>query len=171
MPTIRPAQTPDAPVLAALSVETWLSTYIRAGLGPARADYVLREFSPQTMLHAIETEQVIVSLHGKGITGYARMRHDRPAPTGECHGTELVTLYVRPAMARRGIGQALISGAVSAAMDLRSTALWLTVNCKNTAAQAFYGALGFAVAGQTEFILDGKRYPNYVLRRDLPGAV
>lgn len=170
MPTTRPAQASDATALAALSVETWLSTYISAGLGPARAAYVLDEFSPAAMRQAIETEQVIVSLHGKGITGYVRMRYDRPAPAGDCHGAELVTLYVRPVMQRRGIGRSLISASISATTDRRSPTLWLTVNYKNTAAQAFYAANGFAVAGQTDFVLDGKRYPNHVLRRDLPAG-
>jgi len=168
--TIRPARAADAPGLAALSIETWLGTYIRAGLGPVRANYILREFSSEALLHAIETEQVLVSEHGIGITGYTRARHGQTAPITECHGTELVTLYVRPAMQRQGIGRALLSTLVSQAQSQDSLALWLTVNAKNQRAQAFYAAHGFAVAGQTDFVLDGKRYPNFLLRRDLARA-
>jgi len=74
----------DAPVLAALSVETWLNTYIRAGLGPVMAEYVLREFSTEAMAQAISAEQITVAQGDGGITGYARARHDQAAPGGGC---------------------------------------------------------------------------------------
>lgn len=170
MTIIRPARAADAPILAALSVETWLGTYIRAGLGPVRARYVLREFSPEAMLQAIDTEQVMVSEQAKGITGYSRARHGQTAPITGCHGTELVTFYVRPAMQRQGIGRALLSNLVSQAQSQESPTLWLTVNAKNKRGQAFYASHGFAVAGQTDFVLDGNRYPNFLLRRDLSRA-
>jgi ribosomal protein S18 acetylase RimI-like enzyme len=167
---LRPAQAKDAPVLAALSIETWLNTYTRAGLGPKRAAYVLNEFSPRALMQAIEDEQVTVSDHNRGITGYTRAREGQIAPVGPCHGTELVTLYIRPAMQRQGIGHALLSNLVAQATRRGSPALWLTVNCRNHNARAFYKAHGFDPIGQTDFVLDGKAYPNFVLRRDLPGA-
>lgn len=167
---LRPARAEDAPALAALSIETWLNTYTRAGLGPERAAYVLDEVSPRALLQAIEDEQVTVSEHDRGITGYTRARDGQIAPVGPCRGTELVTLYIRPALHRQGIGRALLSDRVAQATHRGSPALWLTVNCKNTRAQAFYAAQGFDRIGQTDFVLDGKAYPNFVLRRDLPGA-
>ncbi|MBN2760501.1 MAG: GNAT family N-acetyltransferase, partial [Rhodobacteraceae bacterium] len=90
---IRLAHAADAPILSALSIETWLATYVGAGLGPVHADYVLREFSPDAMMRAIEDDHVAVLEQGGGLAGYCRARHGQDAPIAGCHGTELATLY------------------------------------------------------------------------------
>jgi diamine N-acetyltransferase len=131
------------------------------------ADYVLREFSPDAMIRAIEDDHMTVLEQGGGLAGYCRARHGQDAPIADCHGTELATLYIRPAMQRHGIGRALLSNLKAIAQAQSSPALWLCVNCKNLRAQAFYTAHGFDVVGKTDFVLGENRYPNYLLRCDL----
>lgn len=121
-------------------------------------------------MRAIEDNHVPVSEQGGGIAGYCRARHGQDAPITGCHGTELATLYIRPAMQRHGIGRGLLSKLKAIAQAQNSPALWLCVNCKNHRAQAFYAAHGFDVVGQTDFVLGENRYPNYLLRCDLSRA-
>lgn len=144
-----------------------MTTYIPRGLSNPFAEYVLDEFSPDSFARVIATDQLVLSEDDTGVTGYIRLKHGQSSGIAECVGTELATLYIRPALQGQGIGRALLSHAMSLAAGRSSPMLWLMVNCENKRAQGFYAAHGFSVAGQTQFTLDGQTYPNAVLRRDL----
>lgn len=61
---------------------------------------------------------------------------------------EVLTLAVRPAFARRGVGRALLSAALSALSRAGVHRLVLEVAEANEAARALYGAFGFAEIGR-----------------------
>ena len=50
---IRKAEERDASSLAAVSIEVWVNTYLRDGVSPVFADYVLAEFTAQKFRNAI----------------------------------------------------------------------------------------------------------------------
>ena len=54
---IRKAQARDASALAAVSIEVWMSTYLREGVSPRFADYVLSEFTAQKFRDAIDNPE------------------------------------------------------------------------------------------------------------------
>ena len=61
---------------------------------------------------------------------------------------EVLTLAVRPAARRRGLGRALVEAATQAAARAGATVLHLEVAEDNAAARALYAAADFAPAGR-----------------------
>lgn len=61
---------------------------------------------------------------------------------------EVLTLAVRPAARRRGVGRALVEAAAGGLAQAGAGELWLEVACDNAAALALYTAAGFAEAGR-----------------------
>lgn len=80
---------------------------------------------------------------------------------------EILTLAVLPPARRRGLGQALVSGAMALAIvRAQAEAMFLEVAEGNAGALALYRGLGFAEVGRRK-----RYYPDgadaLVLRRDL----
>ena len=166
---LRTATEADAASLAALSVEVWVGTYLREGVGATFADYVLSEYTPDRMrAHIADPKQVvIVSANAQGPDGYVRTTLDAIPPLVDCRGAEIANLYVQPRHHGRGIGRALLAEAFARCQRRGIDAVWLTVNAENTSAIGFYRAIGFRTVGQTEFVIDGRGYPNDMMACDL----
>lgn len=165
---LRSATEDDAASLAALSIEVWIGTYLRRGVGITFADYVLTEYTADRMrAHIADPEQVVlVSENMDGPDGCVRVALDAVPPLAACWGAEIATLYVQPRHHGRGIGRALLDDAFTQCRAHGINDVWLTVNAENTSAIGFYRALGFRTIGQTEFVIDGTGYPNEVMVRD-----
>src|SRR2546423_11449264 len=69
---IRKAEERDASSLAAVSIEVWVNTYLRDGVGPVFADYALSEFTAQKFRNSIgDPDRAIwVSENRTGIDGF-----------------------------------------------------------------------------------------------------
>jgi ribosomal protein S18 acetylase RimI-like enzyme len=158
---IRPASAIDAAAIAALSIEVWVSTYIKRGMTHEFAEYVLSEFTVERIGVAIGSadEQILVSENVEGIDGYIRVSGGRDAPVTGCGSVEISTLYVQPRHQGQGVGAALARSAI----DLGHDSLWLKVNSENLAAIGFYSALGFRRVGVTQFRLGDAEYENEVM--------
>jgi ribosomal protein S18 acetylase RimI-like enzyme len=67
-------------------------------------------------------------------------------------------LGVDPALQRRGVGRALVEGAIATARERGMRRLTLRVLAHNTAARELYASCGFVVEGvmRGEFHLDGR---------------
>ena len=74
---------------------------------------------------------------------------------------EILTLAVRPAARRKGLGARLLRNATVRAAAIGVTRMFLEVAEDNVPARALYGALGFEAAG---------RRPRYYPRADGPAA-
>lgn len=70
---------------------------------------------------------------------------------------EILTLAVRPAARRKGLGARLLRAATARAAAIGATRMFLEVAEDNAAARALYGGLGFEAAG---------RRPRYYPRAD-----
>lgn len=163
----RVAEPSDGPVLAAISIEVWLGTYIRRGVSGAFAQFALTEFTPRKLAALIDDpdEHVIVSQNDDGIDGFIRISSGRMAPVAGCSTTEISTLYVQPRHQGRGLGRALLQQGLEHASRNASEAVWLTTNSQNAPAIAFYLKHGFERVGTTHFRVAGQAYPNDVFRR------
>lgn len=162
---LRPARPDDASSLAALSIEVWLSTYLRHGVNSLFADYVFSELTParfQSLLQQ-KSETFIVSQNIEGIDGFIRISEGQSPPAGPGSAVEIATLYVQPRHHGRGLGQTLLQAGLQCCADLAAPAPWLTTNSENTAAIGFYQRMGFEITGETAFCLGSQSYPNTLL--------
>ncbi|WP_165571191.1 GNAT family N-acetyltransferase [Paracoccus nototheniae] len=170
--TFRLARPADAPVLAAISIEVWLGTYLRQGVDPFFAEFALTEFTPDKLSALIEDprQHIIVSENQAGLDGFIRISHGTVAPVADCSSTEISTLYVQPRHHGRGLGRALLARGLDHARASGAPSVWLTTNAENAPAIAFYLRQGFRNVGTTLFRIRDQAYPNDVFRRTLtPG--
>lgn len=164
-PSIRVAQTQDASRLAVLAVQVWLHTYATEGISRDIAEYILSDLSPQKYLALLSdpSSHVLVAERGENLIGLAVVKFGVPCPASERSSTELETLYVQEPFVSQGVGKLLLQAAQAKAREHVNTALWLTVNAKNSRAIAFYQNLGYSKVGTTYFVLGAGRHENHVL--------
>ncbi|QBX37156.1 GNAT family N-acetyltransferase [Brevundimonas sp. S30B] len=87
---------------------------------------------------------------------------------------EILTLAVRPAARRAGLGLALVQRAAVAATALGAERLFLEVAEDNAAARALYGRAGFEAAGRRKAYYarrDGPAADALILTLNLPGRL
>ena len=87
---------------------------------------------------------------------------------------EILTLAVRPAARRRGVGAALVARGAAEAAARGARRLFLEVAEDNEAARALYGRAGFSEAGRRPRYYaraDGSRRDALLLALDLPARL
>lgn len=163
----RIAHASDAPVLAAISIEVWLGTYIKRGVNAFFADYALTEFTAHNFDKLIDdpNEHIVVSENEDGIDAFIRMSDGKPAPVIGCSSMEISTLYVQPRHHGKGLGRLLLQEGLKYARAAGSPSVWLTTNSENSPAIAFYVKQGFEKIGTTNFRIQDQAYLNDVFRR------
>ncbi len=126
--------------------ERGLSAEVAAGMVPAMAAIHAEAFagphdSPwsASAIAALLQQPGVFSVYGED--GFILMR----AAAGEA---EILTLAVRPAARRAGIGARLVRMGLEGAVELGATRVFLEVAEDNAAARALYGRAGFAEAGR-----------------------
>ncbi|MHA6263452.1 N-acetyltransferase family protein [Arenibacterium sp. CAU 1754] len=161
---LRRALKSDASSLAALSLEVWLGTYLRRGIGAFFADYALAEFTKAKFesVLADPNEYLAVSQNDEGIDGFIRVSAGKSGPVDGCSTTEISTLYVQPRHHGKGLGKALLAEGLRHCRENGVASVWLATNSENTPAIAFYLAQGFQNIGQTHFRIQDQAYLNQV---------
>lgn len=162
----RPACLSDAPILAAISIEVWLGTYIRRGVNAFFAEYALNEFTSDKLRALLEdqNEHIIVSENEDGLDGFIRVSQGKAEPVANS-SMEISTLYVQPRHQGRGLGRLLLEQGLTYARNIGSPSVWLTTNSENAPAIAFYLKQGFEKVGTTHFRIQDQAYLNDVFRR------
>lgn len=150
---LRAARLADAPILATISLEVWLGTYLRRGISTFFAEYALQEFTAKRFAAALRApdEHFIVSENDEGLDGFIRVSQGRVAPVSSCSTTEISTLYVRSGQHGRAIGTSLLKQGLDFAQTLGAASVWLATNAGNSPAIAFYLKHGFRQVGTTQF--------------------
>jgi ribosomal protein S18 acetylase RimI-like enzyme len=166
---IRKAQEQDASGLAAVSIEVWLTTYLRDGVSQLFADYVLSEFTARKFRDAIDdpNRAIWVSEKGIGIDGFVTVCSTATPPLPDCSPLEIMTLYVRPRLQSAGRGVALLRRALEHCSAMGGESAWLKVNAENKRAIDFYLRHGFNRIGSTYFRIADQAYENYVMKIDI----
>lgn len=161
---LRTARPSDAAILAAISFEVWMHTYIRRGVDTAYAEYALDTFTATNLAAVLADpgEHVILSENEEGPDAFIRLTRNRPAPLPGCSDLEISTLYVQPRHHGRGLGRALLARGLDHARSLGQPSVWLATNSENAPAIAFYLRQGFERIGTTHFHIGDAAYPNDV---------
>jgi ribosomal protein S18 acetylase RimI-like enzyme len=165
--TIRPAMPADARAIAAIRVRAWRTAY--------------RDIVPAALLEELSIDddeavwrgrlvkgesQVWIAEDASTAVGWISAAKSRDADAAPSTG-EIWALYVDPDHWRRGVGRALWThaGAWFARAGFQDVTLW--VLDANTAARAFYEALGFArdPGGRRTVSRHGAALPHARLRR------
>lgn len=163
---LRTATRTDASSIAAISIEVWIGTYLKRGVGAFFADYALAEFTTEKTRALIDDPDqfILVSENAEGIDGVIRVSSNSPAPVPGCSDTEIATLYVQPRHHGKGIGKRLLSAALDHCRAASVGSVWLATNAENGPAIAFYLANGFDHVGETHFRIEDQAYLNNVYR-------
>ncbi len=114
-------------------------------------------------------DEVLVAELDSRLAGYVTLR----PPTllaSNAHVQQIQGLAVNPGMQRRGVGRALIDGALDEARRRGARKVSLRVLSSNPDAQRLYAACGFEVEGvlREEFLLDGRYVDDWQMARMLP---
>lgn len=167
--TLRPAQMTDAASLAAISLEVWVGTYLRYGVGSFFAEYALETFTTAktAALIADPAQFILVSQNDEGPDGFIRLAAGSSGPVEGCSDMEIATFYVQPRHHGKGIGRKLLNGLYDHCRAQGIRAVWLTTNAENAPAIGFYMAQGFIHRGTTHFSIGDRAYPNNVYTRDI----
>ena len=170
---IRRAQHKDASGLAAVSIEVFLTTYLRDGVSQLFADYVLSEFTAQTFRHAIDdrSRAIWVSDNGDGIDGFVSVCSTAAPPLPDCSPLEITNLYIRPRSQSGGRGLALLRCALDHCGGIGGESAWLKVSTENDRAIGFYLRHGFNKIGSTYFRIGEQAYENHLMKIDLRRAI
>jgi ribosomal protein S18 acetylase RimI-like enzyme len=83
---------------------------------------------------------------------------------------ELQKFYVAPAQHGRGVAGELMRQTLASLRRDRLDAVWLSVNCENSRAIAFYKKWGFHIVGTHELLVGSDRQKDFLMRRDPPLA-
>jgi len=166
---IRKAEERDASSLAAVSIEVWVNTYLRDGVSPLFADYVLAEFTAQNFHDAIGDPDLAiwVSENRTGIDGFVKVCSTAAPPLAGCSPLEITTLYVQPRHQSGGKGGALLHHALDHCRRIGGESAWLKVEANNSGAVGFYLRHGSIRIGSADFVIGDHAYENYVMRTDL----
>lgn len=167
---IRPAAVSDASALADLGALVFRHTYGVAIPAAILDCYLVRTFAPTLIRQAIMegATSYLVAMLADQMVGYSKCVATTPPPCVTPPQTiELVNLYVHPAHQGRGIGRALLHQAVQQAHTSGFTTMWLCVWQENHTALTFYQRLGFTTVGQTEILVDGVVFIDWVMQKGL----
>jgi ribosomal protein S18 acetylase RimI-like enzyme len=168
---VRVARVEDAPGMARVMVDTFLSAH--RGQMPEEAwrkrreewTYEVSENSWARKLREIEDDRpqecIYVALDDAGdVAGLAvggPPRADGPEDTGEIH-----MLYVRESHQRRGLGRLLVQAVAAHLAQMGRHQLLIGCLAANAPARRFYEALGGRLVGEREYDEDGVMLPEVV---------
>lgn len=169
---IRLAKIEDAPTMAQVMVDTWLSTHrsnVPQGQWQKRRDewtYAKSERSWREFLEEMEAENnspdcIYVAV--TDIDEVVGLAVGCPAGMNLLtDAAEVSALYLRPAYQGQGLGRRLVQTVAAHQATLGKRALIIRVLETNTAARSFYEALGGRVIGTHETEDYGFREPQVV---------
>lgn len=168
--SIRPATATDASALADLGALVFRHTYGGAIPSAILDPYLARTFASTAIRRALadDATNYLVATIADQAVGYSKCAAPAPPPCVTPTQTiELVNLYVHPAHQGRGIGRALLHRAVQEAHTSGFTTMSLCVWQENRTALNFYQRLGFVAIGQTEILVDGVVFADWVMQKAL----
>lgn len=154
-PTIRRAETADAPALAALAARIFTETFAADTAPDDLAAFLAKAYGVRQQSEEIASPDVItlVMEAPQGLIAYAQVRRGGKAP--ECvdagQPVELWRFYVQKDWHGGGHAHRLMAAVIDAARELGGRHLWLSVWERNPRAIAFYGKHGFRDAGAEDF--------------------
>lgn len=149
---VRPATPADAPVIAAIYLETFLDTFGHL-YTDANRDAFLADKRPEDFAAQIVDPAYMVSLAEAdgAVVGFIKLGpNTMPGEVPEAC-IELHQLYLRPAAKGTGAGAALMDWGLAEARRQGFRAMQLSVFIDNHRARAFYDRYGFVEVGKNPY--------------------
>ena len=165
---VRTATIDDAPGIARVHARSWQAGYrgiVADSFLGGLDDDVWVERWRTIFTEPREGARTLVSAEGGEVTGFARIGPVRdPDPPGQAWD-EVYAIYLHPAWWGRGVGSALMVGALdTVAEDVPGVSLWVFRD--NARARAFYERHGFEFDGLAqEITIEGQRLSEVRYRR------
>lgn len=154
-PTIRRAETADAPALAALAARIFTETFAADTAPDDLAAFLAKAYGVRQQSEEIANPDVITFVveAPQGLVAYAQVR--RGGKTPKCVDVmgpvELWRFYVQKDLHGGGIAHRLMAEVMDAARELGGQNIWLSVWERNPRAISFYGKHGFRDLGAEDF--------------------
>lgn len=165
----RQATADDALCLSVLASQVFLDTYATNGVNFDLAKEVTSVLSRKVFLQRIESSdvEIWIATQDGNLVGFLDLDFSSSCPDASVSGVEILRLYVQQPFQRRNVGRTLMAIAEERACKRGKESLWLTAWVGNLKARDFYKALGYADAGTTPYVIEGKEYENRILAKDL----
>lgn len=167
---IRRANTKDIYNIAVLKQQVWIATYAEEGIRTEFSKYVMSEFTYENIKKTLEDKSrvMLIAETESHLLGCIEIALYEKCPVEiEIDCPEIAVLYVLERFKGMGIGKMLLEESFKQVQSLNYKAVWLTVYHKNLGALEFYRKNQFKTVGSTYFVMDGNKYENKVLLRNL----
>lgn len=166
----RRANINDADNIAVLKQQVWIATYAVEGIRSEFSKYVLTAFTVENVQNTIKDNfrEIIVAEINNHIVGCVEIALNEKCPVAlEKDCPEIAVLYVLERFIGNNIGKKLLDKAIEYIQSINHNSLWLTVYHENQKAIDFYLRNQFKIIGSTDFVMDGNRYENKLMFREV----
>ena len=169
---IRRATLADAPLIASIGAETFVTSFGAQNTPENLAKHLARAFGVEIQARELADPAItyLIAEHNGRTAGYAQVRQGEAPPcvTGGSP-VEVRRFYVVSDFHGTGIAQALMDACAREARQRGGRTLWLGVWDQNPRAIRFYTKWGFADVGGQTFVLGDDPQQDRVLARSLEG--
>lgn len=165
---VRYATREDAPVIAALSRETFYDTFAAQNSREDMEKFMAGQFSTQRLMDQVGAPGNIFLLAfvDDQVAGYVRMLEGfPPAELKELPAIEIARIYASQHVIGKGVGKALMQRCIEIATEKKKRSIWLGVWEKNERAIAFYKKWGFEKFGEHDFVLGNDVQRDWMMRK------
>ena len=151
MAHVRPAELSDVPRIAEIHVRSWQAAYREILPAEFLDGFSIKERQEMWTTNLGEQQTFVVESDGN-VVGFTRV-----APAEDASLGEIQSIYLDPALYRRGFGSPLLSAAEQRLKEMGYEAAILWVFVDNLAARDFYEAMGWKAESRTALMELGGR--------------
>jgi ribosomal protein S18 acetylase RimI-like enzyme len=167
---IRRGQLADAAMLADLGARTFRDTYATQNTPEHLARHLAAHFGITLQEEELADPgmRTLIAEVGGIPAAFAQVSGQTPPAELPAEGGRFLSrFYLELAWIGRGVAQPLMTAVLETARQDGASYLWLTVWQENPRAVAFYRKCGFAIAGQTTFVLGGDPQADWLMTRTI----
>lgn len=154
--TVREANTRDAKAILDINISSWKETYKNIFPSEFLDNLCSTEEEYNTALNNVKEniKDHIVAKYNNKVVGFIKLGQSKKEVYSECG--EIYALYVDNEYIKKGIGKMLFNSAKS---QLKEKYNSIIVSCiKENTSNDFYLKMGCKKIGETDFILNNKKY-------------
>ncbi|HSU92842.1 MAG TPA: GNAT family N-acetyltransferase [Gemmatimonadaceae bacterium] len=170
---IRRATLSDAPLIASVGTETFVTSFGAQNAPEDVAKHLARAFGVEIQTRELADPAItyLIAEQNGRTAGYAQVREGEAPPcVAGASPVEVRRFYVLQDFHGTGIAQALMDACAREARQRGGRTLWLGVWDQNPRAIRFYTKWGFADVGGQTFVLGDDPQQDRVLARSLEGG-
>lgn len=166
---IRQAEPNDVANLTVLLQQVWIATYAEEGIRKEFSSYVLNEFTTEKIQDRLLNDRKICFIAEKDshLRGCVEVDFNAVCPDQSIKSPEITVLYVLERFKGQRIGRLLLEEVERLLVQRGDISCWLTVYHLNSSAIVFYRKMGFKKVGVTYFEMDGNKYENWIMQKEL----